>query len=115
PNLDKQLQADEAQLSKFKQPTKPGKTINADTAAAVKTKISNLEKDKAIIDSQKRLSDTLYSKAAKLVGTDINSLNSTLAIGWQGNCLCDYLASITLTMVIGWLLTALAISLGAPF
>lgn len=59
------------------------------------------------------LKDSLFNQALALTTQDIKKVNNFLAAGWNGGFLsrkdCDP------ESIAGWLLTALAISLGAPF
>lgn len=59
------------------------------------------------------LKDSLFNQAVTLATQDIKKVNTLLGAGWDGGFLsrkdCDP------ESVVGWLLTALAISLGAPF
>jgi hypothetical protein len=82
----------------------------------------NLKKDSIKKDSikknldsaylaNKNLSNTLYKRASTLVNNDIAGVNQLLALGWEGG-ICK---NAEPKSIIGWLLTALAISLGAPF
>lgn len=65
-------------------------------------------------------SDTLLAKANLLLNNQINDANKILAIGYDANPFKtvlnkDHWLTHILMKLIGWLLTALAISLGAPF
>lgn len=59
------------------------------------------------------LKDSLFNQAVALTTQDIKKVNNLLGAGWDGGFLsrkdCDP------ESIVGWLLTALAISLGAPF
>jgi hypothetical protein len=99
PNLDQQLAQTSASMQQL------------DSGA----KKDSLKHSLSTSQKEKKISDSLYTAATNLVGTDLHSLNSTLAIGWQGKCFCDDFNSVTLIMIVGWILTALAISMGAPF
>jgi hypothetical protein len=59
----------------------------------------------------KELRDSLYNQATTLVSGDINKANQLLAIGWEGGPCKNF----DWYSIFGWVLTALAISLGAPF
>ena len=62
----------------------------------------------------KEIHKNLYAQAAELTRGDLKSTNDLLALGWPGS-FCANLQSVSLKGFFGWLLTALAISLGAPF
>ncbi len=69
---------------------------------------------KLAADKQAReLNNQLFKQATEVVGTNIK-VNNVLAIGWEGS-FSKNLKSITFQNIIGWFLTALAISMGAPF
>ena len=57
------------------------------------------------------LSDSLTKQASELVMNDIQSSQEILAIGWKGG----FCKNFTLASLLGWLISALAISMGAPF
>ena len=65
---------------------------------------------KARYDEFEKQNSLLVTKASDMVKTDIANVNHVLALGWsKEDCNHWY------THIIGWLLTALALSLGAPF
>lgn len=99
-----------------------------DTSAATKASFDSAQNT---FDSLNARSKTLVDSAQKLISNDINNVNELLALGWKQSkthrswklfwvidtkgflCLkCNHQNG---TAVIGWILTALAISLGAPF
>ncbi len=60
--------------------------------------------------------DSLVNYAANLYKTDIRQSNKMLGLGWSGNAAANHMDQRQwLLNVLGWLVTALAISLGAPF
>ena len=61
------------------------------------------------------LRDKLYTDAISHVSNDkgLSGLNNTLAIGWPNGFMSK--TDFGWLSIIGWLLTALAVSLGAPF
>jgi len=83
-------------------------TLDADLAANARL-VAQVNSPK--LDSLKQLHDKLYKQATELVGKDISSINDVLAIGWNGG-ICKNYKWFT---PFGWILTALAISMGAPF
>lgn len=68
-------------------------------------------------DQNKKLRDSLISNAQQLLNSDISKVNDLLALGWEhdGCWLILQDGQTKVRAVFGWLLTALAISLGAPF
>ena len=57
--------------------------------------------------------DELLDQASTLVKNDINSVHHSLGLGWETYDSSSF-RSIFYSL-IGWLVTALALSLGAPF
>lgn len=89
----------------------------AQTQAKIKTEILAGRKDslQQVLKEDtvvKNLGNKLIRQASGLVNDDIGKMNSVLAIGWSKGFLNE---RIDLRAIIGWLITALAISLGAPF
>ena len=62
----------------------------------------------------KKIHTNLYAQAAALTKEDVKTTNDLLALGWPDD-FCAILQSVSLKGFFGWILTALAISLGAPF
>ncbi|WP_121808118.1 hypothetical protein [Mucilaginibacter kameinonensis] len=63
----------------------------------------------------KHLKDSLVSQAKTLVTNDISKVNDLLGLGWPNDFLHFEKDANIGRIILGWLLTALAISLGAPF
>jgi hypothetical protein len=63
----------------------------------------------------KHLKDSLVNQAKTLVTNDISKVNDLLGLGWPNSFLHFEKDANIGRIVLGWLLTALAISLGAPF
>lgn len=71
----------------------------------------------------KKEAERLTTKANELINNDIKKVKNMLAIGWS--CKCNAATAVKtepcscsnfdLTTIPGWLITALALSLGAPF
>ncbi|WP_243348683.1 hypothetical protein [Parabacteroides sp. FAFU027] len=59
--------------------------------------------------------EKLINRADSLIKTDIANMNGVLGLGYQSYCICDISMKEILDHLAGWLITALAISLGAPF
>lgn len=69
-----------------------------------------------------RLSDSIYvmnmsllKSADSLLKNDINDLNQLMGLGWEKGFMNFKANRMNGTAIIGWFITALAISLGAPF
>ena len=59
--------------------------------------------------------DTLFNQAASLVKNDINGVHHALGLEWDDyKCTTNLFVCIIKSM-FGWIITALALSLGAPF
>lgn len=59
--------------------------------------------------------DTLLNRSEKLLKNDIKSINHSLGLEWESyDCNSNLLKCILLSL-LGWTVTALALSLGAPF
>lgn len=59
--------------------------------------------------------DTLINRANRMVNSDISSVNESLGLGY-GSVSCKSMTFLKLLlMILGWIITALAISLGATF
>jgi hypothetical protein len=67
----------------------------------------NIENYKLLTEYQKKM----IIRADSLINTDIQKANSVLGLGWDKN----NPKSFSLMSILGWIITALAISLGAPF
>ncbi len=95
PDLDKQIEK-----------VKTSNSINSNKKDSLQT-----------LDTLKARRDTLINQANRLVQADIKKVNNVLGIGWadvyNGNIKIDY--QFILFSLLGWLITALALSLGAPF
>lgn len=63
---------------------------------------------------EKELQDSLYAQALRMVGKggDVAKMNELLALGYDGGFRKNFDNGMS---ILGWILTALAISLGAPF
>lgn len=97
PNLDRELQKAQKQVDSTQ---------------------NNAPKDSvlALIDRQ----NVLRAKADSLINNDIAGLNQVLGLGYGKNSICGRMHNTFCTpagwlRTVGWILTALAISLGAPF
>jgi hypothetical protein len=96
PNLDDEIAQTQAK-------------IRAEVLAARKDSLRQvLTEDTAA----KNLGNKLIKQASSVVNNDIGKMNSVLGIGWDKGFLNKKIDPRT---IVGWLITALAISLGAPF
>lgn len=69
------------------------------------------EDSEAKLQELEQLNQSLLNKTKTLIYSDIPNSQKILAIGWDGG----FAKNFDITSVIGWILSALAISMGAPF
>jgi hypothetical protein len=103
-----ELAKDFVNNKKTKQYTMP--LSSADSLLSVTTQD---KEDKVLADI-----DTLNARAIRLINEDLNNVNAYLGIGWQEKAPCKGFSKYQpnkLLAVIGWILTALALSLGSTF
>jgi hypothetical protein len=98
----------EAELEKSKQKIEAMQI--ADTSKSALKKGADIQ-----YAETKKLRDSLTSQANALVQNDITKVNDLLGLGWPNGFLTFDYGRSWLEALGGWLLTALAISLGAPF
>lgn len=101
PNLDEELRTSQAQNNL---------SIPDSLTRAEKNRMAEQQ-----YQMLKQRQDTLIKQADALINTDIKKVNELLSIGRKTNTCADFWSWCTLKRWTGWLLTALAISLGAPF
>ncbi len=112
PNLDKEL-AQQKEENK-----QDGKGFGKDSASKVNESNSKSIQEFDII---KKRRDSLLNAATDLVKNDISKANNLLGIGHstqQCQCCCFDIAcqvKCFFTSLLGWIITAIALSLGAPF
>lgn len=81
--------------------------------AGIQTPIPDSLKNRYEFLRQRR--DTLIARADQIVSNDIARINDVLSIRRSEKACPKFWCWCTLRMLAGWLLTALALSLGAPF
>ncbi|MGE0589856.1 MAG: hypothetical protein AB7O48_14865 [Cyclobacteriaceae bacterium] len=93
----------------------------ANNADSIEIQKSKYEAQAQYEKKRKRL-DSLENAVDDLIKSDIQDANDLLALGWRKeckkNCHCEECKIIGFngwSSIIGWILTALALSLGAPF
>ena len=112
PNLDAELKAEQESMNKGLMNDKNTILSSGDSLTIAEVKQRNDSISKARYFALKAQRDTLFDRANKLVKDDMDKMNGMLGLGFKGyNCKWDCL----LEMIVGWILTAFAISLGAPF
>jgi hypothetical protein len=89
--------------------------------AAIVNQAINYSKSHPAIENQteteRAVGDSLYSQSMRLIGQngDITKANDVLSLGWKHKFLSAEDVGDWFWAIIGWIITALAISLGAPF
>ncbi len=108
PNLKEDLNSNKTKLDSLLAEIKKVSTNDTDQNAADSLANSNY---RLLTDYQKKM----IERADSLISTDLQKANAVLGLGWENNNSdrCD-LKSFMMSL-LGWIITALAISLGAPF
>ena len=65
--------------------------------------------------AMKAETDTLINRADSLITTDLKKTNDILGLGWKTEKTKSYNFGSFLMSILGWIITATALSLGAPF
>lgn len=112
PDLDKQLLQQKIEHEKFMtQYTKEELKSNDSLQNKIQEDSLNLAKYK---DIQARR-DTLLQRADLIMKRDISNVNYALGIGWKTAVCEPFDLKCFIMSLAGWMITALALSLGAPF
>jgi hypothetical protein len=110
PDLDKKLLLHQAEINRF-QANYSEKELSANDSLRNKKSTDSLELANYLELKAKR--DTLFNQANLLIKNDIRSVHHSLGLGWEtfdGSSFLNIFYSL-----VGWMVTALALSLGAPF
>jgi len=110
PDLDKKLLLQEAENNKFLAHYSKNKILTNDS---LRNKEFNDSLQLANYLELKSKRDELLDQASTLIKNDIISVHHSLGLGWKTYDNSSFL-SVFYTLT-GWLITALALSLGAPF
>ncbi|MCK9205486.1 MAG: hypothetical protein M0P66_00095 [Salinivirgaceae bacterium] len=115
PDLDVELKTQQEQIDKYLFPDINKSTLPADSLERMKEEKRRLD-SACYANNQllKQQRNTLFDQANNLIDEDINKMNGILGLSAAGYCSCGDWPCL-LKMLVGWILTALAISLGAPF
>lgn len=93
--------------------------VNQKTDSAINTSSTNtVIKDSLELEKYKLLKarrDTLLSRAESLIKKDIKSVQHSLGMEWEGYDWKSGWVVPLLKSLLGWIVTAIALSLGAPF
>jgi hypothetical protein len=109
PDLDKKLLLREVENNKFLAQYSKNELLTSDSLRKVKLSDS-LELANYLELKSKR--DALFDQANSLLKNDINNIHHSLGLGWKE---FDTSFKNVFYSMIGWMVTALALSLGAPF
>ena len=112
PNLDTELVKQEIAYKKSL-----AESRNADQAMDKNNTGTYIEDSLKLVQYQllKARRDTLLNRAESLIQEDIKNVHHSLGLEWESyECDSSMLGCILLS-IVGWTLTALALSLGAPF
>jgi len=109
PDLDKKLLLQEVENNKFLAKYSKNELLANDSLQNIKLNDSLKLANYLELKSKR---DTLFNQANSLVKNDINNVHHSLGLGWK-----EYDTSFLniFYSLIGWMVTALALSLGAPF
>jgi len=109
PDLDKKLLLQEVENNKFLAHYSQNELLANDSLRDIKL---NDSLKLANYLELKSLRDTLFNQANSLIKNDINNVRHSLGLGWEAY---DTSFLNIFFSLIGWMVTALALSLGAPF
>jgi hypothetical protein len=112
PDLDTQLMQQEIDYKKAS-----AENMKSDSALNKDSKVSYLQDSVELAKYQflKARRDTLLNRAESLMKNDINNVHQVLGLEWENYEYGSSLVISLLKSLLGWLITALALSLGAPF
>jgi hypothetical protein len=112
PDLDIKLKEKELEFKKAMATIqKTDSTIDANTANAILKDSLELENYK-LLKSQR---DTLLRRAESLIQKDIKNIHHSLGLEWENYDRKSGLFVSLLKSLFGWIITAIALSMGAPF
>jgi hypothetical protein len=112
PDLDKQLLQQKAEHEKFMAQYTKEQLKSNDT---LKNKILQDSLDLVQYRDIQARRDTLLQRADLIMKRDISNVNYALGIGWKSIVWNPFTLGGFLMSIVGWMITALALSLGAPF
>lgn len=112
PNLDQELLRQKAEYEEFMEKYS-GTSLATNDSLQDKQKEDSIQLSKYEALQSRR--DTLFKRAERVISNDINNVHQTLGLEWENyNCKSNLFVCL-LQSLLGWVITALAISLGAPF
>lgn len=114
PDLDKEIATQKAQVNTLTAQISKGNLPESGIDS-----LENMKQNAALNLSQqeslKATSDTLLSRATWLIKNDINDVHHSLGLEWETYECKSCMFICILKSFFGWVITALALSLGAPF
>jgi hypothetical protein len=112
PNLDIELMQQEIDFKKS-----VAERMKADSAIGKNNQGTYIEDSLNLVKYQllKARRDTLLNRAESLLQNDIRNVHHSLGLEWNSYECDSFMLSCILQSILGWTLTALALSLGAPF
>lgn len=112
PNLDIELMQQEIDFKKS-----VAESMKADSEMDKKKAGTYIEDSLKLVKYQllKARRDTLMNRAESLIRKDIKNMHHSLGLEWESYECDSSLLGCILLSIVGWTLTALALSLGAPF
>ena len=110
PNLDTDLMQQEIEYKKAVM-----RSMQIDSSLKKSDKGTVLEDSLKLVKYRllKERKDTLLNRSEKIIKNDIKNVNHSLGLGWEAYDSSSFLNIFY--SLIGWMVTALALSLGAPF
>lgn len=114
PDLDKEIATQKAEINSL-----TAQITKANLPESGIDSLENLKQNAALNlaqhESLKATSDTLLSRASWLIKNDINDVHHSLGLEWETYDCKSCLFVCIVKSLFGWIITALALSLGAPF
>lgn len=114
PDLDKEIANQKAEINSLTAQITKGNLPESGIDS-----LENMKHNAAINlahhESLKATSDTLLSRASWLIKNDINDVHHSLGLEWESYECRSCLFVCIVKSLFGWIITALALSLGAPF
>jgi hypothetical protein len=112
PDLNKELSFKKSEFDSIQARMKRNSNLLTDSLRKVQINDSiDIINYKLLAEYQKKL----VKRADSIINTDIVKANDILALGWKTNKGESFNFGSLLRSLLGWIITALAISLGAPF
>ncbi len=114
PELVKNIQIQKAAIQSLNNQLKSNNASGTDTVSlvnAITDEAHNLKNSEML----KVKADSMITYASSLVKSDLNNIHHSLGLEWESYECQSSLFLCILKSMMGWIITALALSLGAPF